>query len=248
MITILLSFQQPHPPSPSRSRASRRWVISPLRSSARPLRPPSPPSCPIFAWEGEQEVGLDPGPPTLSRQRRAHLPRIEERAGGGYSAIWCPVAVVAAAVAAALTSWLVTKPRELRAVGVMPGCPPAPSSFVRTSGVVAGAVAPRYHQRTPSTSPQCRPLAICEFRTPHVPHLQDESDMGALDGAAAMRVHGRILLCLRMQAGGVIVSPAWRRPRGANRLARSQDVEPTDGLQRRRPSHHLITPSPTPAT
>ncbi|PPR06118.1 hypothetical protein CVT26_005330, partial [Gymnopilus dilepis] len=75
------------------------------------------------------------------------------------------------------------------------------------------------------------PAALVSRQTPHVPHLQDESDVGTLDGAAATRVHGRILLCLRMQAGGGIASPAWRRPQGANHLARSQDAELINGCE-----------------
>ncbi|PPQ86257.1 hypothetical protein CVT26_007743 [Gymnopilus dilepis] len=63
----------------------------------------------------EQEVGPDPDQPMLSCQARAHLPRIEERARGGCSTVWCAVAVVAAAVltaAAGPASRLVTKLRE----------------------------------------------------------------------------------------------------------------------------------------
>ncbi|PPQ88113.1 LOW QUALITY PROTEIN: hypothetical protein CVT26_014753 [Gymnopilus dilepis] len=118
-----------------------------------------------------------------------------------------------------------------------------PLLLVRSSGragVVAGAVAPRDHQRTPSTSPQRCPLAMCEFRVDacgivimvDAPRPSSaRPNVGALDGAAAMRVHGRILLCLRLQAGGGIASPAWRWPRGANRLARSQDVGPSTGCE-----------------
>ncbi|PPQ97519.1 hypothetical protein CVT26_006514 [Gymnopilus dilepis] len=59
-----------------------------------PPASPSPPSRPICAQEDKQEAWWGPElrPPTLSRKRRDHLPRIEERVGGGCSALLRPAA------------------------------------------------------------------------------------------------------------------------------------------------------------
>ncbi|PPR01630.1 LOW QUALITY PROTEIN: hypothetical protein CVT26_013322 [Gymnopilus dilepis] len=69
-------------------------------------------------------------------------------------------------------------------LGVTPSCPLLPA---RRAGIVAVAVAPRYHQ---STWPRCYPLAMREFGVdacgvaswliPHVPHLQSRVGCGRL--------------------------------------------------------------------
>ncbi|KAF8873745.1 hypothetical protein CPB84DRAFT_1853889 [Gymnopilus junonius] len=93
------------------------------------------------------------------------------------------VAIVVTTITAAHPSLLVTASRRcgLLAAGYaqLPPC----SWLIHggRAGVVAGTVAPRYHQPMPSTSPQLHPLTMCKFRvdacgvasrlTRHVPHL-----------------------------------------------------------------------------
>ncbi|PPQ97905.1 hypothetical protein CVT26_003000, partial [Gymnopilus dilepis] len=62
---LSLSFQQPHPPSPSHRRASPRWVISPSQPGPRSSPSPYPLPCPLIAREDEQDVWWSPrAPPT----------------------------------------------------------------------------------------------------------------------------------------------------------------------------------------
>ncbi|PPQ85707.1 LOW QUALITY PROTEIN: hypothetical protein CVT26_006156 [Gymnopilus dilepis] len=219
---------------PRRAIARRGWIFSfpfdnttprlPRVEDARPPRPPLPPSYPIFAREDEQEVEPDPGAPTLSRQARAHLPRIEEQARGGCSTVWCSGCRRRRCPHCRCWPCLSTCHQAERVSCVLGVTPAFPLPLARRAEHVAGAVAPRYHQPTPLTLPWLYALAMCEFRV-DAAH-QTESDVGASGGAAATMVYGHILLCLRMQAGGGIVSLAWRWLRGANRLARSQDAGP----------------------
>ncbi|PPQ97091.1 hypothetical protein CVT26_001019 [Gymnopilus dilepis] len=124
-----------------------------------------------------------------------HFPRIKERVGGGGSALVLPAGIVAATVAAAPTL--------------------SASCSQGQAGVLAGASAPRYDQTTPTTSPLRHPLAMCEFGvdacgvaswlTSHVPRLSrvGRKRLGwglSRDGPPPYPP------CLRMQAGGGVVS------------------------------------------
>ena len=183
-----LPLRQPQPQPPRvEERAGGGLFRHYDPAQCRRCHPPAPSS---LGKTSRRCGGLDP--PTLPRHRRAHLPRIEQRAGGGSSALWLPAGVVAASVVAAPTlSACRSKLREWVACWV--GRPVATPLLVRSqgrAGVVFGTLLPRYHQPKPTTWPPRparyvrvrgrRPRRSCRGRRPISLVCETESDMGVL--------------------------------------------------------------------
>ncbi|PPQ77446.1 hypothetical protein CVT26_005808 [Gymnopilus dilepis] len=140
---------------------------------------------------------------------KPHFPRIEERVGGGGSALWCPAGVAATPILSACHQAV----RVGCMLALMPGCPPCSQFDDLELWLVLSH---------PATANEIDVYGIASWLTPRVPRLRD-------------RV-GREHLGWALSRDSPQLYPPFLRIRGSNGPPVSQGIELVGGYEGASPS------------